>query len=198
MDLLAKMATFVRVVESGSFASAAQQLRISSPAVSRQIATLEAELRTPLITRTTRRMVLTPAGRRYYERCVRLLREVEEAQQLGDDDAIEGPLRVSAPVTFGLACVAPHMRGLMKKHPGLLVELHLDDRLVDLTLEGFDVAIRVGADAPLSTEILGSAPRCSSATACCSRSIVGRESASRRRASSSRSTPSARAWASRA
>ncbi len=154
MDLLAKMSTYVRVVESGSFSAAAKQLRISSGAVSRQIATLEQELRVSLITRTTRKMAVTAAGRRYYERCVRILREVDDAQSSGGRDELVGLLRISAPVTFGLACVAPQMNTLMKKHPGLLVELHLEDRLVDLTPEGVDVAIRVGSAAPESTELV--------------------------------------------
>ena len=154
MDLLAKMATYVRVVESGSFSAAAKQLRISSAAVSRQIATLEAELRVSLLTRSTRRMAVTPQGRRYYERCVRILRDVEDAQMVGKSDEVEGLLKISAPVTFGLACVAPHMNALMRKHPGLLVELKLEDRLVDLSPEGFDVAIRVGSEPPPSTELI--------------------------------------------
>src|SRR5271155_1949533 len=105
MDLLDKMTTYVRVIEAGSFSAAAHQLRISSAAVSRQIATLEAELRVPLLLRTTRRMSITPAGRRYYERCVRVLREVDAAQAVGQGETLEGLLTVSAPVTFGLACV---------------------------------------------------------------------------------------------
>ncbi len=154
MDLLAKMATYVRVVESGSLSGAAKQLRISSPAVSRQIATLEHELRTPLLVRTTRKMTVTPQGRRYYERCLQILRDVEDAQKLERSDGVDGLLRISAPVTFGLACVAPQMHALMKRHPGLLVELQLEDRLVDLMPEGVDVAIRVGSEPPVSTELI--------------------------------------------
>jgi DNA-binding transcriptional LysR family regulator len=154
MDLLAKMATYVRVVESGSFSAAAKQLRISSPAVSRQIAALEGELRISLITRSTRRMAVTTPGRRYYERCLRILRDVEDAQKPDKGDGVDGLLKISAPVTFGLACVAPQMNALMKKHPSLLVELHLEDRLVDLMPEGFDVAIRVGSEPPMSTELV--------------------------------------------
>ena len=154
MDLLTKMATYVRVVESGSFSAAAKQLRISSPAVSRQIATLERELHTELLARSTRKMIVTPRGRRYYERCVGILRDVEDAQKLEGSDGIDGPLRISAPVTFGLACVAPQMRSFMKKHPGVRVELALEDRLVDLMPEGFDVAIRVGSEPPASTELV--------------------------------------------
>jgi DNA-binding transcriptional LysR family regulator len=154
MDLLNKMATYVRVVDSGSFAAAAKQLRVSSAAVSRQIAALEVELRAPLITRSTRRMAITAEGRRYYERCVRILREVDDAQQVGRADDLGGMLRITAPVTFGLACVAPQMGTLMQKYPGLVVELLLEDRLADLAPEGFDIAIRVGTSPPASTELV--------------------------------------------
>src|SRR2546429_7817620 len=98
---------YVRVVEAGSLSAAATQLRISAAAVSRQIATLEEELRVPLLRRTTRRMSITPAGRSYYERCLRILREVDEAQTLARTSAAQGLLSVSAPITFGLACVVP-------------------------------------------------------------------------------------------
>jgi DNA-binding transcriptional LysR family regulator len=144
MDLLDKMATYVRVVEAGSFSAAAKQLRISSGAVSRQIATLEEDLRRTLLRRSTRRMEITPVGRRYYESCLRVLREVEEAQATGRGTSHEGPLQITAPVTFGLERVVPHVAGLMTKHPGLRLDLRLEDRLLDLALEGVDVAIRVG------------------------------------------------------
>src|SRR5712671_5261895 len=80
MDVLEKMTTYVRVVEAGSFSAAAKQLRISPAAVSRQISTLEDELRVQLLRRTTRKMSITPAGRGYYERCLRILREVDDAR----------------------------------------------------------------------------------------------------------------------
>jgi DNA-binding transcriptional LysR family regulator len=154
VDLLDKMATYVRVAEAGSLSAASKQLNLSPAAVSRQIAALEAELGAPLLLRTTRRMVITPAGRRYYERCLRILREVDEAQAVGRADALSGLLKVSAPVSFGLACVVPHMRALMVDHPGLRLDLRLEDRLVDLVLEGVDVAIRVGSAPRESTEIV--------------------------------------------
>ncbi|MGD0524054.1 MAG: LysR family transcriptional regulator [Polyangiaceae bacterium] len=120
MDLLDKMATYVRVVEAGSFSAAGKQLRISSGAVSRQIATLEGDLRKTLLRRSTRRMEITPAGRRYYEACLRVLREVEEAQATGRGADHEGPLQITAPVTFApsplarmpspLVCKAPRRR----------------------------------------------------------------------------------------
>jgi DNA-binding transcriptional LysR family regulator len=102
MDLLDKMATFVRVIEAGSFSAAAKQLRISPGAVSRQMATLEADVRAELILRSTRRMTITEAGRRYYERCLRILREVDEARGIGRGDQIDGALQVSAAVPVPL------------------------------------------------------------------------------------------------
>jgi DNA-binding transcriptional LysR family regulator len=154
MDLLDKMATYVRVVEAGSFSAAGKQLRVSSGAVSRQVAALEDNLRGTLLRRTTRRMEITPAGRRYYESCLRVLREVEEAQAAGRGTSVEGPLQVTAPVTFGLERVVPHVAGLMTKHPGLRVDLRLEDRLLDLALEGVDLAIRVGTPPPPAADVV--------------------------------------------
>jgi DNA-binding transcriptional LysR family regulator len=154
VDLLDKMGTYVRVIEAGSFSAAAKQLRLSAAAVSRQIAVLEGELRVPLLLRTTRRMTITAAGQRYYERCLRILRDVDEAQAVGRGGGLDGLLRVSAPVTFGLATVVPHMHALVAKHPSLRVDLRLDDRIIDLVLEGVDVAIRVGSVLPETTEIV--------------------------------------------
>ena len=154
MDLLDKMATFVRVVEAGSFSAAAKQIRISTAAVSRQIMTLEGELHTRLLTRSTRRMAITSEGRQYYERCLRILRDVDEAQSIGRSGQIDGVLRVNASVTFGVARVIPHLDGLMKKYPQLRVDLRLEDRLVDLVMEGVDVVIRAGGMPPESTQIV--------------------------------------------
>ncbi|HEX4460601.1 MAG TPA: LysR family transcriptional regulator [Polyangia bacterium] len=154
MDLLEKMGTFVRVVEAGSFSSAAKQLRLSAAAVSRQIATLEEELQLSLLRRSTRHMAITPAGRLYYERCLRILREVDDAQALGRNAATDGFLRVNAPVTFGLARLVPHLHELLERHRGLRIDLRLEDRLIDLALEGMDVAIRVGGAPPESSDVV--------------------------------------------
>jgi len=153
MDLLAKMSTFVRVVEAGSLSAAAKQLRISAAAVSRQIATLEREVGAALLVRTTRRMSVTAAGQRYHERCVRILHEVDDAQAVGRG-GVQGALKISAPVTFGLASVVPRVRALTARHPGLRIDLRLEDRVIDLALEGVDVAIRVATMPPLSTELV--------------------------------------------
>ena len=153
MDLLAKMRTYVRVVEAGSLSAAAKQLRVSAAAVSRQIAALEDDLETALLARTTRRMVVTAEGHAYYERCLRILRDVDDAQALGRGGTA-GALKINVPVTFGLASVADHLRTVALAHPELQLDLRLEDRLIDLVLDGVDIAIRVASTPPLSTEII--------------------------------------------
>jgi DNA-binding transcriptional LysR family regulator len=153
MDLLAKMATYVRVVEAGSLSAAAKQLRISAAAVSRQITTLEAELDASLLARTTRRMSITAEGQAYYERCLRILHEVDDAQAIGHG-GLRGALKLSMPVTFGLASVAPKLRPFVLAHPEVRLDVRFEDRVIDLVLEGVDVALRVAATPPLSTEII--------------------------------------------
>ena len=154
MDLLEKMATYVRVIEVGSFAAAAKQLRLTSGAVSRQIAALEAELGVTLLARSTRSMAATAEGHRYYELCLRVLREVAEAQSIGKPRGVEGMVRLSAPVSFGLAALMPHIATLRTKHPALRVELHLEDRLLDTALDGLDVLVRAGSTVPVSSDLV--------------------------------------------
>lgn len=154
MDLLDKMATYVRVIEAGSFSAAAKQLRISPAAVSRQIATLEAEVRATLVFRSTRRMTVTPAGQRYYGSCLRILREVDDAQTTARGTAVAGALVITTPVTFGLASVMPMLHTLLAAHPAIRLDVRFEDRIVDLAFEGIDVAIRVGALPPISTELI--------------------------------------------
>jgi DNA-binding transcriptional LysR family regulator len=145
VDLLAQMTTFVRIVDSGSLSAAARRLRRSLPAVSRQLRALEEELGAPLVLRTTRKLTVTDFGRAYYERCARILREVEEAQASGRSSGAEGRLVVSASVTFGTLRVAPTLPALLAAHPRLRLDLRLEDRLSDLVGDGVDVAVRAGA-----------------------------------------------------
>ena len=148
------MGTFVRVIEAGSLSAAARQLRLSPAAVSRQLAALEEEVGTALVARTTRKLAPTPSGVAYYERCLRVLREVDEAQAFARTRGLAGALRVSVPVTFGLASVVPRIRALATRHPKLRLDVRLEDRIIDLALEGVDVAIRVGVEPPLSTDLV--------------------------------------------
>lgn len=149
------MATFVKVVETGKLSTAARALRLSLPAVSRQIAALEEAVGGTLLLRTTRTLTVTDGGRRYYEHCLRILREIEAAQEsVRSGHGIAGLLTVTAPVTFGLARVSPHLPTLFQAHPGLRVDLRLEDRLADLVAEGVDIAIRGGLPAPDSTSLI--------------------------------------------
>jgi DNA-binding transcriptional LysR family regulator len=150
MDRFTAMATFARVAELGSLSAAARALGLTQPAVSQQVAALERRLAVRLINRTTRRLALTEAGERYYIQATRILEALAEAEDglAGPADALQGALRVHAPVGFGQAHLAPILIGFHRRHPGLTVELILDDRYADLIGEGVDVAIRLGALKP--------------------------------------------------
>lgn len=154
MDLFATMTTFVRVVEAGSFSVASKQLHISVGAVSRQIAILERDLGTTLLARNTRRMSVTAEGQDYYDRCLRILRDVGDAQNIARPDAVDGSLRVSMPVTVGYRAGAALLAPLLAKYPALRLDLRIEDRIVDLVLEDVDVAIRVAKPPPVSDEII--------------------------------------------
>jgi DNA-binding transcriptional LysR family regulator len=152
MDLLDQMATFVQVVDSKSLSAAARAHRISLPAVSRQLRALELDLGATLIVRSTRRLHITDAGREWYQRCVRILREIDEARAaVRPSNGVRGTLVVSASVTFGSVVIVPRLARLLASHPQLAIELRLEDHLVDLVGEGVDVALRTGPLPPDST-----------------------------------------------
>ncbi len=145
MDRFADMQTFVRVVESGSLSAAADRLDIAKSAVSRRLAELEQRLGVQLFHRTTRRLHLTDSGRSFYERCVRILEEVNEAESSVSvaHREIRGALRVALPLSFGLLHLAPAIQTFMQHYPAVEFDLDFNDRQVDLLREGFDVAIRI-------------------------------------------------------
>ena len=137
---------FVQVVRSRGFSAAAQSLGMSKAAVSKHVARLEADLGARLLNRTTRRLSLTEVGAAFYDRCVRLIADVEEAESLvgrlhGEP---RGTLKVSAPTSFGIRHVAPQLPHFMRRHPALRVDLSFADRFVDVVEEGFDVVVRIG------------------------------------------------------
>jgi len=155
MDLLAQMATFVRVVDGNSLSAAARAQRLSLPAVSRQLGALEAELGTALVIRSTRKLRVTDAGRRWYDHCVRVLRDVDEARaDVQNSKSVRGRLVVSASLTFGLELIVPRLPKLAEAHPQLSLDLRLEDQLVDLVAEGVDVALRAGSPPPDSTAFI--------------------------------------------
>ncbi|HYQ04495.1 MAG TPA: LysR family transcriptional regulator [Polyangiaceae bacterium] len=152
MDLLAQMMTFVSVVEGGSLSAAARAQRLSLPAVSRQLRALEADLGQNLVARSTRKLHVTDAGQQWYEHCRRVLRTVDEARDaVRAKKGVHGRLVVSASLTFGTNVIVPRLARLAELHPGLTIDLRLEDQLVDLVAEGVDVAVRAGSPPPDST-----------------------------------------------
>ena len=146
MDRIAAIQAFVRVVEAGSFARAAQRLRSSTSSISRQVAGLEQHLGARLLNRTTRKLSLTEGGQAFYERSVQLLAELEEAEQLAGANAgaPRGTIRLTCPRNMAAQQVAPAIARFASRHPNVRFDVTVSDSLVDLVEEGFDLAIRIG------------------------------------------------------
>lgn len=147
MDRLRAMQTYVRVVEGGSLTAAARVADASLPSVVRVLATLERELGTRLLNRTTRRMALTEEGRDYYERCRRILADVADAEASlsARHRAPRGRLVLGSSVLFGRLHLAPVVTGFLARYPEVKVELLMLDRVVNLLEEGIDATVRIGA-----------------------------------------------------
>jgi len=147
MDQLTALKVFRRAAELGSFAAASRDLRLSPAAVSKNIGELEAHVGARLFHRTTRRMSLTEAGSVYYERVRGVLDDLADADRtLGSmQDSPRGRLRVSAPMTLTQTSLSPALPGFLERYPELALDLHLDDRRVNIVEEGFDLALR-GSD----------------------------------------------------
>lgn len=145
MDRFADMQMFVKVVESASISAAAERLEVAKSAVSRRLAELEARLGVQLLQRTTRRLNLTDSGRSFYERCLRILADLEEAEIAVSQahGALSGKLRVALPLSLGLLHLVPVINAFAAAHPELEFDLDFNDRQVDLMQEGFDLAVRV-------------------------------------------------------
>ncbi len=152
MDLLSHMDVFVRIVDAGSLSQAARSARLSLPAVSRQLSALEKQLGTSLIVRSTRRLSVTDAGRTFYEHAKVALREAEQAMTAARSArSVAGHLSVSVPFAFGMYHVVPRLERLLKRHPALHIDLHMEDDVVDLVAQGIDVAVRAAHAPPNST-----------------------------------------------
>lgn len=146
MDRLTSMATFVKVVNLGSFAAAAAQLTMSPQMVAKHVGYLEARLSTRLLNRTTRRQSLTEIGKTYYERCKVVLSEADWADAAGDNatGTPRGRLRINAPVSFGTHTLTPLVARYLRQYPEVEIELIFNDRYVDLIEEGFEAVFRIG------------------------------------------------------
>lgn len=146
MDRFLAVSVFAKVVEQGSFARAASRLELSTSAVSRHVAELEAHLDARLLNRTTRRLSLTESGAAFYERCVQLLADLEEAEEAVTSATVvpRGTLKLTCSITFGVRHLAPAIAAFAARHPQMRFDVELSDRAVDIVDEGFDLAVRIG------------------------------------------------------
>ena len=163
MPNLRAIETFVKALEGGSIASAARQLGISPAAASQNIARLERELGTRLITRTTRSMALTEAGERYLARVAPVLEELEKAQSDLSliHGELQGRLRIACMAAFGRHMLAPLLPAFAAQHPRLELELLITDRHVDVLKEDIDISVRYRdvLEPGMSVRQLASVPR---------------------------------------
>ncbi|WP_445364383.1 LysR family transcriptional regulator [Microbulbifer sp. ANSA003] len=149
METIAAIPIFVTVAETGGFSPAAKLLGISKSAVSKRITQLELQLGVKLLHRTTRKLSLTEAGEHFYEHARIAYKSAKDAQDavLQLQGEPRGRLRINAPMSFGRLHLAPLIPVFMKRYPEISIDMVLDDKVVDLVGEGFDIAIR-GGDLP--------------------------------------------------
>ncbi len=150
MDTLRAMHAFVRAVELGTLSAAAREQGVTQSALSKIVAALEKDLRVRLLERSTTRVVPTEEGKRFHQRATRVLEEYAEAVSdvRGQTGMATGFVRVNAPVALGQFRLNALILEFLDVHPGVEVELILNDRYVDLVEEGVDVALRLGGALP--------------------------------------------------
>lgn len=144
-DLL-DMLAFVRVAETGSFARASARMGLSKSIVSRRVARLEQSLGATLLTRTAAGAQRTATGEAYYIRAANILADLEAAREAvaAAASALAGPIRITAPLSFGTGHLGPALADFAAAHPGIEFDIHLDDRAVDLVGDGYDLGVRIG------------------------------------------------------
>lgn len=150
-----EMAAFAEVVEQGTFTAAAEKLGVSKAHLSRQISSLEARLGVRLLRRTTRTLRLTEEGRTFHDYCRRMVETAREGLQLAQSRGheVSGPLRISAPVTYGQTFLSDLVGDFCARYPGVRVDLVLDNRHVDLLTEDFDLSFRITEHPPQTLSI---------------------------------------------
>jgi DNA-binding transcriptional LysR family regulator len=146
-DRLTGLEVFAKVAGTGSLSAAGRAMGLSQTMVTKHLAALEARLGIKLFHRTTRQLSITEAGRSYLESCERILAEIEAAEAAVAAERVEprGVLRLNVPLVFGTRQIAPRLAEFARLHPNVTVELGLNDRVVDLAEEGWDLAIRIGS-----------------------------------------------------
>lgn len=146
MDKFSAMQAFVRVVEAGNFTKAADSIGMPKATVTRLIQTLEKELDTKLLNRTTRKVTVTPDGAAYYERAGRLLSDMEELESSMSraKASPRGRLKVDVPSSLGLAVIIPALPDFYARYPDIQLDLGVSDRQVDIIAENVDCVVRGG------------------------------------------------------
>lgn len=146
MDRIDDLQAFVSVVEAGSFTAAADRLGVAKSAISRRVSALEERLGAQLLRRTTRRLSLTDPGSGLYERALRIIADLDEAEAAvtAEHGELRGQLRIALPLSFGVRHMCEPIAEFQRLHPGIEFALDLNDRRVDLVEEGADLAIRIG------------------------------------------------------
>ncbi len=162
MDRVFSLQLFIRVVETGSFSRAAEEFGITQPTATKALAATEKRLGARLLHRSTRGVTPTEVGQHYYERCLGIARDIDEAENVATlvQSEMGGTMRISTSVAFGRRVMVPLVLRYMRLHPKVVVDLSFDDRYVDLVEQGVDVALRMGrlADSALGARYLGINP----------------------------------------
>ena len=162
MDRVQGISLFIRVVETGSFSKAAEDLGITQPTATKFVASMEKRLGALLLHRSTRGVTPTEIGKIYYEKCKLIAREIEEADDLASlmQSKVRGRLTINSSVAFGRRVLTPSILEFMALHPELEVNLSMDDRYINLVEQGVDLAIRMRRlpDSSLGSRFLGTNP----------------------------------------
>lgn len=150
---LLNMAAFVHTVETGSFTLAATRLGVSKSVTGKSVARLEQRLGVKLLNRTTRSVSLTEEGRLYYQSCLRVMEELDQAESIlaARQQVVTGVVRISLPISYGRLCVMPILTAVSARYPQLNLDISFTDRRVDLIEENVDLAIRLGATGDYAT-----------------------------------------------
>lgn len=150
MDRIRYMVTFAHVVEAGSFVGAADKLQMTPSVASKHVAKLEQELGVRLLNRSTRNLSLTEAGASLYEHCRRIVEELAQSEQAVAQLQAEpqGHLRITTMTSISSSLLAPMIPGFLEEYPKIELEIVASDHIVNLTEEGYDLALRITGDPP--------------------------------------------------
>ncbi|MDJ0652603.1 MAG: LysR substrate-binding domain-containing protein [Xanthomonadales bacterium] len=156
MNKLTAIRYFCKVVENGGFAAAARKLHTTRATVNKYVVYLEDDLGVPLLLRSTRKVSPTDAGLRFYQRCVKILEDLEEAEAQASSgrDAPVGRLRVNAPLAFGTRYIGPYLCDFISTYDKVEVQLNLTDRFIDLLEDDYDLTIRISNDSDAANLVI--------------------------------------------